>query len=238
MYDKRSTITIPCFRLFKVVCPTKSNDSKSEIHIFSEQWLGGSTISERLFQKKPPYFLIQFIGNEPGKYKLNWLEISRSRGYLSRQLYTREGGHRRNKPDDDDDNNTKGNASSFLLPSSSDCPFRCPEIEACIDVELWCDGQRNCPSGFDELDVHCGFRLRILKDYTIFLSILLILCVLLIVAGVLFVKHLRSSVSSSARRSNGGGGRTGNKLSSRHGSPSRIGTQSTLYDQSSSIASS
>lgn len=35
------------------------------------------------------------------------------------------------------------------------CPFECPELNACIGAELWCDGRRHCPSGYDEAPAHC-----------------------------------------------------------------------------------
>ncbi|XP_076334522.1 uncharacterized protein LOC143238309 [Tachypleus tridentatus] len=35
------------------------------------------------------------------------------------------------------------------------CLVRCPEINACISPDLWCDGKKHCPSGYDEATVHC-----------------------------------------------------------------------------------
>ncbi|GFU57769.1 uncharacterized protein NPIL_404731 [Nephila pilipes] len=35
------------------------------------------------------------------------------------------------------------------------CPFECPELNACIGAELWCDGRKHCPSGYDEAPAHC-----------------------------------------------------------------------------------
>lgn len=43
-------------------------------------------------------------------------------------------------------------AADFLL---SDCPTRCPELDACINSSLWCDGHEHCPSGYDEMFTHC-----------------------------------------------------------------------------------
>lgn len=37
-----------------------------------------------------------------------------------------------------------------------DCPYRCPEIQACIPAELWCDGFAHCPSGTDEKPTECS----------------------------------------------------------------------------------
>ncbi|XP_076305619.1 uncharacterized protein LOC143222678 [Tachypleus tridentatus] len=35
------------------------------------------------------------------------------------------------------------------------CLVRCPEINACISPDLWCDGKKHCPSGYDEAAEHC-----------------------------------------------------------------------------------
>lgn len=41
----------------------------------------------------------------------------------------------------------------------TDCPYICPELQACIPSELWCDGVAHCPSGFDESTTQCKMRL-------------------------------------------------------------------------------
>jgi hypothetical protein len=43
--------------------------------------------------------------------------------------------------------------------------FRCPELEACISSVLWCDGVRHCPSGFDEHEENCSYRLGVTLLY-------------------------------------------------------------------------
>lgn len=37
-----------------------------------------------------------------------------------------------------------------------DCPYKCPEIQACITVDLWCDGVEHCPNGSDESPTECS----------------------------------------------------------------------------------
>lgn len=41
----------------------------------------------------------------------------------------------------------------------TDCPHNCPELQACIPSELWCDGIPHCPSGYDESQSECEIRL-------------------------------------------------------------------------------
>lgn len=42
-----------------------------------------------------------------------------------------------------------------------DCEQRCPELNACINTSLWCDGTSHCPSGYDEALTHCSMLLRL-----------------------------------------------------------------------------
>lgn len=42
-----------------------------------------------------------------------------------------------------------------------DCEQRCPELNACINASLWCDGTSHCPSGYDEALTHCSMLLRL-----------------------------------------------------------------------------
>lgn len=82
-------------------------------------------------------FVVEFLEREPGSYAVAWMEVSK-RPPLSA-------------------------SSSFVMSSINmpDCPYRCPELNACISGALWCDGTRHCPSGFDEDDANCAFQLGV-----------------------------------------------------------------------------
>lgn len=41
----------------------------------------------------------------------------------------------------------------------------CPELNACIPIALWCDGSAHCPSGYDEDDSNCSFRISLPPPY-------------------------------------------------------------------------
>lgn len=45
------------------------------------------------------------------------------------------------------------------------CKYRCPELNACINASLWCDGISHCPSGYDEALSHCSFLLQLPLQY-------------------------------------------------------------------------
>ncbi|OXU18511.1 hypothetical protein TSAR_014139 [Trichomalopsis sarcophagae] len=128
-------------RLNKVLCPANPGTPNTAFHIFSEEWLGSDDRGLG-FPGPPrsPALLLDFVAREPGEAAASWLEISKSREALRSQL--------RLQPE---------------LPEngslSRDCPYKCPEIKACIAASLWCDGRVHCPSGHDESDCGSGARL-------------------------------------------------------------------------------
>lgn len=58
---------------------------------------------------------------------------------------------------------------------AEDCQYSCPELHACVNASIWCDGKVHCPSGYDESFIHCSRILRLPAEA------LAVLCVLLIV---------------------------------------------------------
>ncbi|XP_018009524.2 uncharacterized protein LOC108667054 [Hyalella azteca] len=64
------------------------------------------------------------------------------------------------------------------------CPHRCPEIEACIPQDLWCDRIPHCPSYTDESAGACGI-LAALPWVTLAVGIALFLTLLLLLAAVM-----------------------------------------------------
>lgn len=65
-----------------------------------------------------------------------------------------------------------------------DCVHRCPELDACINSSLWCDGVDHCPSGYDEAAKHCSFILQLPLLYLALgaAGILVICCSLCVIA--------------------------------------------------------
>lgn len=51
--------------------------------------------------------------------------------------------------------------SAVGLAHPEECPYRCPELNACINASVWCDGISHCPSGYDEALTHCSFLLQL-----------------------------------------------------------------------------
>jgi hypothetical protein len=64
----------------------------------------------------------------------------------------------------------------------SHCSHRCPELQACINASLFCDGVAHCPSGYDEASDSCApylLRLPQLLYLLVAIAALTSLCVAL-----------------------------------------------------------
>ncbi|XP_022916977.1 uncharacterized protein [Onthophagus taurus] len=127
-------------KLVKALCPAEPGAKPLAVHVFSEEWFGDDQV---FIQKRPPNFIVEWISHEHGIAAFSWLEISRSRSSLLQQLQVPV--------------NTSSNETDL------ECLHRCPELDACISPELWCDGRENCPSGFDESEEQCGSTSRLLS---------------------------------------------------------------------------
>lgn len=67
----------------------------------------------------------------------------------------------------------------FLLLSidkiAENCIFVCPELDACVNSSVWCDGINHCPSGYDESFTHCSALLKLPAEILAGLSVSTIL---------------------------------------------------------------
>ena len=81
--------------------------------------------------------VIEFIAIQSGSYQMKWLE-------LTPQAVVNPAGSVV----------PLGSVSSPPHPSWL-CSTWCPELKACVDSQLWCDGVYDCPSGLDESDQQC-----------------------------------------------------------------------------------
>lgn len=140
-------------RLLKVVCPAEPGAREFTVHVFSEEWLG-SDVGKQPGPPRPPALLLDFIARESGQAAASWLEISKSRAALRRQLRLPE----------------KIGVENESAPHG-DCPHKCPELGACIASSLWCDGRAHCPSGYDEANCGNGARLLGLLPPTMWLVV-------------------------------------------------------------------
>lgn len=74
--------------------------------------------------------VIEAVLKEMGSIGFQWMEIHRTKASLMQQL-------------DLHMNFSLNESIGFGLTSSSvvECEYKCPELDACIDEKLWCDGK-------------------------------------------------------------------------------------------------
>ncbi|XP_035233171.1 uncharacterized protein LOC118204984, partial [Stegodyphus dumicola] len=108
--------------------PPQRPDEIEEFDIFSHTWYNESGDSFN-GQERDRLFIEMVAPPQAASFVIHWLEVTRP------FVRTQSGQTLRNV----------------------DCLFECPEIGACIDPELWCDGTLHCPSGFDESPEHCRY---------------------------------------------------------------------------------
>jgi len=75
--------------------------------------------------------------------------------------------------------------STAGLQMSRDCEQRCPELDACINASLWCDGVSHCPSGYDEALTHCSVLLQ-LPPLQLALGVLFVITVLGVICFIVW----------------------------------------------------
>ncbi|XP_014273918.3 uncharacterized protein [Halyomorpha halys] len=117
----------------KVICPieTQHYGTSHIVELFSDGWNHSTSLS--ILNPSTRSFVVDFIEREGGSYIVSWMEVSKRPNIST--------------------------TSSFVMSSTTiDCPYRCPELNACINSALWCDGSRHCPSGFDEEETNCAFQ--------------------------------------------------------------------------------
>ncbi|XP_070492853.1 uncharacterized protein [Chironomus tepperi] len=132
----------------RIICPAlKSETRQMSLRIMDEDWLNSSTMPT-----KPISMIIEPILREPGSVSFSWMEIQRTKASLVQHL--------------DQQTNYTANETLMefgLYPKGGDCEHKCPELNACIASNLWCDGYPNCPSGFDESSSECGATRKLLE---------------------------------------------------------------------------
>lgn len=74
--------------------------------------------------------IIEPILREPGSVSFSWMEIQRTKASLVQQI--------------EQQTNFTSNETLLefgLFPKDGDCEHKCPELDACIASNLWCDGK-------------------------------------------------------------------------------------------------
>ncbi|XP_023245577.1 uncharacterized protein LOC106637106 [Copidosoma floridanum] len=118
------------------VCPKPASaDRYSTVEVFSDGWtVSDNDMMVAANRDISRSIAVEYIVKEEDEYVVTWLELTR-----------------------------RPSVSSALsgLRLGYDCEQRCPELDACINASLWCDGTSHCPTGYDEALSHCSILLKL-----------------------------------------------------------------------------
>ncbi|XP_060528816.1 uncharacterized protein LOC132703517 [Cylas formicarius] len=147
-----------------IICPQETISRDQMVEVFSEGWkiqtsspntVGQMVLDrieiDRLGRELPRTIVAEFYGKETGTYPVMWLELSK----------------RRDVPP---------NGLGLFMIKPDYCQYRCPELDACINSSVWCDGREDCPSGIDEALTHCSMLLQLPPLYLFFGALFTITC--------------------------------------------------------------
>ncbi|GFT81892.1 uncharacterized protein NPIL_298171 [Nephila pilipes] len=141
-----------------------------EYHVFSQSWYNDSY---SIIDNYRDYIFIEIVANSNWKgikLHFHWMEVTKPffRSLTGRPL------------------------------RNVDCIFECPEIGACIDPHLWCDGVSHCPSGFDESPANCHPLAKGMQYLTLIVTMA---AIVLLISGILItwvlVRHRHKQRSCS-----------------------------------------
>lgn len=77
--------------------------------------------------------MLEPVLREPGNIAFQWMEIQRTRSSLLQQLDAQSNNEALNE--------TLAEFGIELRGAEPECEYKCPELNACIDRDLWCDGE-------------------------------------------------------------------------------------------------
>ncbi|XP_043671206.1 uncharacterized protein LOC122630605 [Vespula pensylvanica] len=190
-----------------VICPEGGVDTSRTVDFFSGGWNYSAVNATVAMQQHSRSFVVEFLQREPGFYAVTWMAISK------RSPTSNIG------------------SNPFTISPTEECPYRCPEIQACINQVLWCDGVRHCPSGFDEEEANCSYRFGVTLLYVaVGAGALGIFLILLLATGCLKYclyrhktrkkkKNAALNVNHHVNHTHHNNGLTGSRLSGRYNLP-------------------
>ncbi|KAI4501041.1 hypothetical protein M0802_003844 [Mischocyttarus mexicanus] len=190
-----------------VICPEGGVDTSKTVDFFSGGWNYSAVNASVAMQQHSRSFVVEFLQREPGFYAVTWMAISKRTPASSL------------------------GSNTFTILPTEECPYKCPEIHACISQVLWCDGVRNCPSGIDEREENCSYRFGPTLYYVaIGAGALGVFFVLLLATGCLKYclsrhktrkkkKNAALNVNHHVNHTHHNNGLTGSRLSGRYNLP-------------------
>ena len=146
-----------------VICPSSPNTEGGGVKIFSPtfnaedlmvrsvdldnetEWRSSSNQSS--WQDISGGVVIEFIAIQSGSYTMKWLELTPQS--VLNAFNNKSMPHHLGSVSPPPSQQPQQPYPWFF------CSTWCPELKACIDSQLWCDGVYDCPSGVDESEQQC-----------------------------------------------------------------------------------
>ncbi|XP_046398913.1 uncharacterized protein LOC124165515 [Ischnura elegans] len=101
----------------------------------------------------PPTLLLRPVIKETSRHAFSYLQISRPRSSPLLLLRYDDPSHNTSFENLHQQHRQYQRQEGGVDAQGGGCGrYRCPELDACIAPELWCDGVRNCPSARDEAE--------------------------------------------------------------------------------------
>lgn len=129
------------------------------VEVFSAGWNRRNIYEE---SKYSPVISVEYLEPVDGNYAVTWLEMQRRLPEgMRKYIFVKHKTH------------FYKNVSSAL----EECQYQCPELNACVNSSIMCDGEIHCPSGADESFTHCSALLKLPTEILAALFVLmLVLC--------------------------------------------------------------
>lgn len=135
------------------LCPIEEDEASSDqvVEVFSSGW---NRKFVYLSRESPKQISVELL--EPDsrlEITMSWLEMSRSpiQGLYGKGSYREEEFYKK----------LAETVNSSFISVGESCQFQCPELAACVNSSVWCNGKSDCPSGYDESFIHCSAILQL-----------------------------------------------------------------------------
>lgn len=179
------------------VCPYYRYSYKHLVEVFSDGWVrakgGGPAVEEQgidyLGGELSRGVTVTFHVQEAGSYGIGWLELAHRKEIPHIEITTSD--HRPASTN----GQSLGDDLLLHMQSTAECQYRCPELDACVNGSVWCDGVQDCPSGVDESITNCSLLLQLPPLYLFLTSV-----GMLVSAGVTCLLLYRGCVRPRLRR--------------------------------------
>ncbi|XP_022252946.1 uncharacterized protein LOC106468876 isoform X2 [Limulus polyphemus] len=138
----------------RVICFETSIKFRDKIQVFTPLWKSEHYLLNQSQKGLSDRLIIEALAVTPGEISFSWLEVMKP--YVK--------------------------SSTGKSVRNAECNYECPELQACISRDLWCDGKVHCPSGCDEVPGHCHVFPTLYVAVGVSVSVILLFTVCLLVA--------------------------------------------------------